>query len=90
MNLLSDTAVWLSLSDATFEENLATVLAFEHEMACKSQLFFSLNKVTDLVNYELETGEAISKEHSFKSIQSFKKKKQKLVLQQLTKQTELK
>ena len=80
MNLLPDTAIWLSLSDATFEGNHA-VLAFEHEVACKSQLSFSLNKVTDLVDYELGTGKAISKEHPFKSIQSFKKKKQKLVLQ---------
>ena len=89
MNLLSDTAVWLFLSDVTFEGNLAAVLAFEHEVACKSQLSFSLDKVTDLVDYELGTREAISKKHPFKSIQSFKKKKQKLVLQQLTKQTEL-
>ena len=68
MNLLPDTAVWLSLSDATFEGNLAAVLAFEHEVACKSQLSSSLDKVTDLVNYELGTGEAVSKKHSFKSI----------------------
>ena len=81
MNLLPDTAIWLSLSNTTFEGNLAAVLAFEHEVAYKSQLFFSLNKVTDLVDYELGTGEAISNKHSFKSIQSFKKKKQKLVLQ---------
>ena len=74
MNLLPDTVVWLSLFDATFEGNLAVVLAFEHEVACKSQLSFSLNKVTDLVDYELGTGEAISKEHPFKSIQSFKRR----------------
>ena len=77
MNLLFDTAVWLSLSNATFEGNLAAVLVFEHEVAYKSQLSFSLDKVTDLVDYELGTGEAISKEHSFKSIQSFKKKRQR-------------
>ena len=81
MILLPDTAVWLSLSDVTFEGNLAAVLAFEHEVACKSQLSFSLDKVTDLVDYELGTRETVSKEHFFKSIQSFKKKKQKLVLQ---------
>ena len=89
MNLLPDTTVWLSLSNATFEGNLAAVLAFEHKVACKSQLSFSLDKVTDLVDYELGTRGTISKKHSFKSIQSFKKKKQKLVLQQLTKQTKL-
>ena len=43
-----------------------------------SLFFFSLDKMIDLVDYELGTGEAISKEHSFKSIQSFKKKKEKV------------
>ena len=68
MNLLPDTAIWMSLSDVTFEGNLAAVLAFEHGVACKSQLSFSLDKVTDLMDYELGTGEVIFKEHLFKSI----------------------
>ena len=89
MNLLPDTAIWMSLSDATFEGHLAAVLAFEHKMASKSQLSFSLDKVAALVNYELGSGEPVSKKHPFKSLQSFKKKKQKLEILQLNKEAEL-